>query len=323
MTPPTPRYYPLSRYLKERFGGRVRKVTIECGFTCPNRDSTKGAGGCVYCEPLTLVPKDLREGLTVTEQIDCGIERLKKRYDPEKFIAYFQINTNTYDNLGRLEKLYKEAMAHPLVCAIAVSTRPDCVDSRVLELLRGLKKEKHLWLEMGLQSANDRTLERINRGHTATDFKDAVLRSWEKGMDVCAHAIFGLPGEGREEMLDTVRFISELPVWGIKFHQLDVVKGTALEEMYGRGGFKILSLEEYAQIVVESLELLPPGVTIHRLSGTTPSRLLIEPRWGLDKFLVKAGIERLLEEKDTRQGAKRRGINFNVERRDFRWLNRE
>src|SRR3989304_919150 len=298
------RYNPISRYLKEKFGERVRKVTVNCGFTCPNRDGVKGVGGCTFCEPGTLIPKDYKEGLSVKEQIDGGGERLRKRRNVEKFIAYFQINTNTYDDAARREKLCREAMAHPRIIAVAISTRPDCVSDSVLTLLSGLKKEKHLWLEMGLQSSNEKTLEFINRGHTAADFKDAVERISKRGIDTCAHVIFGLPGEEKEDMLNTIRFISGMPVRGVKFHQMDVVKGAPLEGIYKNGGLRVLTLEEYAECVVESLELLPPSMVIHRLSGVTPKEFLIAPLWGLNKFLVKAEIEKLLEQRNTRQGAK-------------------
>ncbi|MEE9614049.1 MAG: TIGR01212 family radical SAM protein [Thermodesulfobacteriota bacterium] len=303
------RYYPLSEYLKERFGCRVYRVTLDGGFTCPTRDGTKGTGGCTYCEPATLVPKDHKDGASIGEQLAVGMEKVRKRHGVEKFIAYFQVNTNTYANTERLRVLYTEATSHPDVLALAVSTRPDCLGDEVLDLLAELKGGgKHLWLEMGLQSSSDRTLERIGRGHTAGEFSDAAWRARARGIEVCAHVIFGLPGEGREKMLDTVKFISRLPVWGIKFHQLDVVKGTALEKEYNGkerndDELKLLSLDEYAGLVVESLELLPPRVVVHRLSGATPRELLVAPRWSLKRSAARNRIEKLLIEENTRQGA--------------------
>jgi radical SAM protein (TIGR01212 family) len=187
------RYNTLSDYLKRRFKEKVYKVTLNAGFTCPTRDGTRGNGGCIYCEPATLVPKDYTPGMSIKEQLEKGIENVRRRHKAKKFIAYFQVNTNTYADIARLKSLYTEAQRHPKVLALAVSTRPDCVDDKVLELLREFKQLKHLWLELGLQSANDETLKLINRGHTAGDFKDAVLRAAERGIDVCAHLIIGLP----------------------------------------------------------------------------------------------------------------------------------
>ena len=303
----TERYNTLSTYLRRRFGCKVYKVTVDGGFTCPTRDGTKSRGGCAYCNPAGLVPKAHKGRRTVTEQIDSGVEWVRKRHGAERFIAYFQLNTNTYSDTGRLRDLYEEAVRHPEVAGLCISTRPDCVPDDVLDLLEDIGSRKALWLEMGLQSANDSTLERINRGHTSADFRDAVERARGRGIDVCAHVIFGLPGEREEDMLGTVRFVSELGVWGIKFHQLTVLCGTPLEDAYLNGGLKPLGLEEYVRLVVESLELLPPWVVVHRLSGDAPARYVVAPRWGVNKFIIKERIEGLLEARDTRQGMKWRG----------------
>lgn len=298
------RYNTLSNYLKKRFGCRVYKVTLNAGFTCPNRDGTEGTGGCIYCEAATLLPKGYSPGMSVTEQLETGIERVISRHKAEKFIAYFQINTNTYADIGRLKKLYNEALGHPEVIALAVSTRPDCLGGEVLELLRELKQLKHLWLELGLQSANDATLGFIKRGHTVEDFKGAALRAAERGIDVCAHLIIGLPGEERTDVINTIKFIAGLPVWGVKFHQMQVVKGTPLERMYNNKEIKTLNLEDYASLVVDCLELLPEDVIVHRLSGGVPRGFLAAPLWGVNKFEVTDRIEGLLAERETRQGAK-------------------
>lgn len=297
-------YYSLSDYLKDRFKQKVYKITINAGLTCPNRDGTKGTGGCVYCEPSTLVPMDSVAGESVTGQIKRGVERVRARHGADKFIAYFQINTNTYAPVEYLRKIYEEAAGHPDVVCLAVSTRPDCLGEDVLDLLEELKLKKPLWLELGLQSASDSTLKLINRGHTAGEFTDAVLRAGGRGIDVCAHIIIGLPGEGRSEVLSTARFVAGLPVRGVKFHQLQVVKGTPLEQMYRKGELTPLGLEEYAGLVVECLEILPRGTVIHRLCGDTPGGLLIAPRWGANKFMVIGRIEKLLKAMRTYQGAR-------------------
>jgi radical SAM protein (TIGR01212 family) len=326
-------YNTLSSYLKKKNGCKVFKVTIDGGFTCPNRDGTKGFGGCVYCEPSTLVPKEYA-GADIRAQLEAGIEKVRRRHRAEKVVAYFQVNTNTYAPLETLARMYREAFAFPEVIGMAVSTRPDCVDDRVLNLLKSFMDEgRGLWLELGLQSANDRTLRAINRGHTTAEFEDAVVRAHRLGIDVCAHVIVGLPGEGREEILNTMRFLGRQKVWGVKFHQMQVIKGTALQGMYekgvrahgkGQGGLspfdgnnadndplnlcppqvRPLSLDEYAGLVVESLEVLPPDMVIHRLCGDVPSRYLVAPNWGANKFMIMERITALMKERKTFQGAR-------------------
>lgn len=295
-------YNPLSAYLKARFNCKVFKVTINTGLSCPNRDGAKGYGGCVYCESATLVPKDYAGETDVREQLAKNIEKVRKRHKADKFIAYFQINTNTHAPVEYLRKIYFEALI-PDVIGIAISTRPDCVSDEVLDLLEEIKQKRHLWLELGLQSANDSTLKLINRGHTSDDFRDAALRASKRGIDVCAHAIIGLPGEERADILNTMEFISSLPVWGIKFHQLLVIKGTSLEEMYLSGRVKPLLLEEYAGLVVECLEVLPPQMVVHRLCGDGPKSLIAAPNWGANKFMIIERIAALLKERNTFQGA--------------------
>ena len=298
------RYNPLSGYLKKRYGQKVFKVTIDSHLTCPNRDGAIGYGGCSYCDPSTLVPEDFKgRTLSVDEQLRAGMERVRRRHGAERFIAYFQVNTNTHAPLDHLERIYREALVHKDVVGLAVSTRPDCAGERILDLLVEIKKQKDLWLELGLQSANDKTLERVNRGHGAAAFEDAVKRARDRSLEVCAHVIIGLPGEGREEILSTARFLSGLRPWGVKFHQLQVVKGTPLEEAYNIGELKVLGLEEYATLVVECLELMPPETLIHRLVGDTPERYLVAPRWGVNKFVVAETILKTMREKGTRQGA--------------------
>ena len=301
-------YNNLSDYFKERFGQKVWKVPIYAGLTCPNRDGTKGSGGCVFCEPSTLVWGSYKQGMSVTEQIDSGIKAASKKVKAEKFIAHFQANTNTYAPLNYLEGLYREAIKHQLVAGLSVSTRPDCAGDEVLDLLAAIKKETgFLWLELGLQSSKDSTLELVKRGHIAADFVDAVERAAKRGIDVVAHVIFGLPGEDMSDMIATAEFISSLPVRGVKFHQLDVVRNTPLEAMYERGEVKPLSLEEYVKAVVESIEVLRPDIVVCRLSGDTPKEFLIAPDWGAKKLAIKNRIERLLKERGGFQGKRFRG----------------
>lgn len=286
-------YITLSDFLKRKFGEKVFKVSLDAGFSCPNRDGKKGTGGCIYCNSETLIPLNFT-GEDIKGQLLSGMEKVRKRHNANKFIAYFQINSNTYAPIDYLKKVYREALL-PDIIAIAVSTRPDCVPDEVLDLLKELKKERFLWLELGLQSANDSTLAFVNRGHTAAEFRDAVERARLRGIDVCAHVIVGLPDETRDDMLKTARFLSDCRVWGVKFHQLQVLKDTPLLKLYEEGKVKTLSLDEYAAIVADSLTILPPSVVVHRLSGDAPLKYLVAPRWGANKFIVAERIEELLK----------------------------
>ncbi len=295
-------YNSLSNHLKSLFGCKVFKVTLDPGLSCPNRDGTKGTGGCAYCSSSTLLPKEHVPESEIREQLLTGIEYVRARHKAEKFIAYFQVNTNTHAPVEELKKLYEQALI-PDVAAIAVSTRPDCLSDDVLDLLCWLKTKKHLWLELGLQSANDATLASMNRGHTRADFEDAANRAAQKGIEVCAHIIIGLPGEGEEDALSTISFLNGLPINGIKFHQLQIVKGTALEGLWKKGEVKTLCLEEYASVVVKCIERLRGDIIIHRLCGDVPRQFLVAPVWGRSKFEVIEKIRGLMKEQGTRQGA--------------------
>jgi hypothetical protein len=301
------RYYPLSDYLKERFNRKVRKVSVDGGFTCPNRDNTVASGGCVYCEPDTLRRKGAGPDLSVTAQIDAGMAMLSRNRRADACIAYFQVNSSTYGPIERLRPLYEEALLHPLVAGISIATRPDCVGEEVLDLLAGLSSGTELWLELGLQSANDSTLARLNRGHTVKDFTGAFERASRRGLKVVAHVMAGLPFEPPDAIVDTARLLADIGVWGVKFHQLQVIKGTRLEKAFLHGEIPILELEEYARLVVECLELLPPDSVIHRLAADAPPEFLAAPAWEGGKRGVIRRIEDMLLERGTRQGARLAG----------------
>lgn len=296
-------YNPLSAYLKERFGCKVYKVTVDAGFTCPNRDGTKGSLGCAYCNAEALVPRDYAGAVDIGAQLRLGINKVRERHKAEKFIAYFQMNTNTHASVDQLRSIYAAALI-PEVAGVAISTRPDCLSDEVIGILSEIKSKRPIWLELGLQTSNDATLLRINRRHSVADFSSAVGRARLAGIDVCAHIIIGLPGEGRPEALSTVRFVAGLDLWGVKFHQLQVLKDTALEAVYLKGELDILELEEYASIVVDSLELLSPSTVIHRLSGDAPRRFIIAPDWGVNKFIIDELIIEMMRKRGTRQGAR-------------------
>src|SRR3990167_9676372 len=282
----TKRYISLSDFLKNKFGCKVFKVSLNAGFTCPNRDGTKGTGGCIYCKPESLLPLDYNPGIGIKEQLHHGIEYIRKRHKAEKFISYFQINTNTYAPVSELERIYRQGIDHPDVVGMAVSTRPDCLDNRILDLLKRLSKEKFLWLELGLQSSHNKTLKLINRCHTVEDFTDAVKRANNRNIPVCAHVILGLPGETKEAMIDTARFLSGLEIWGIKLHHTHIPRPDKLEEMYKKRGFRVLGLDEYADLVVKFLQEIPEDIIIHRLCGDTSRRFLVAPDWSVNKFVI-------------------------------------
>lgn len=298
----TKRYNSISDFLKQKFGCKVFKVSVDGGFTCPNRDGSKGLGGCIYCSQSSLAPIKSFDDKNITGQVLSGIEYIKKRHGAEKFIAYFQMNSNTYAKTDVLENLYKQAIGHPLVAGLAVSTRPDCVDENVISLLSELSQKKFLWLELGLQSANDKTLKSINRCHTLKDFTNAVNLAKAKNIPVCAHVILGLPDETRDDMLHTAIFLAEMDIWGIKLHHLHIHKQTKLEELYKQGKVKLLKLEEYANLVVDFLEIISSKIIIHRLCGDTSRRFLTAPDWSINKFVIIDRIHRIMEQRDTYQG---------------------
>lgn len=297
------RYNTLSDFLRGYFGRRVYKVSLWGGFTCPNRDGRKGEGGCIYCQPQALRPLSLVNGESIEEQLKDGIAYIKKRHKAEGFIAYLQSYSNTYAPIERLRETYYRAIDHPEVVGLAVSTRPDVVDDRVLDILSEIARERFLWVEYGLQSANDKTLESLNRGHTVKDFLSTYERTVKRGIRVCVHVILGLPEEDRKDMLKTAKLLSELKVWGVKIHHLQVYKGTRLEELYKDGRIRLLTLEDYIPLVVNFIELLNPSTVIHRLIGDAPKGFLVAPNWG-NKLSIIRMIEGYMEEKDTYQGAK-------------------
>lgn len=301
----TKRYNSLSDFLKNKFSCKVFKVSLNAALTCPNRDGTKGAGGCIYCKPETMMPLNYHDNMGIKEQLYQGIEYIQKRHKADKFISYFQINTNTYAPVHALEKIYRQGLDHPGVVGMVVSTRPDCVDDNMLDLLQTLSKEKFLWLELGLQSSHNKTLKLINRCHTVEDFTDAVKRANNRNIPVCTHVILGLPGETKEAMIDTARFLSGLGIWGIKLHHTHIHKGTKLEEMYKKKDFRVLGLDEYADLVVKFLQEIPEDIIIHRLCGDTSRRFLVAPDWSVNKFVILDKIHRLMEEMDTYQGNQR------------------
>lgn len=293
-------YRSLSSWLKEKFGGDVRKVAVDAGLGCPNR---VGSEGCIYCNPRGSGTGALQQGLSVSDQMARGIAFLSKRYRCRKFIAYFQSFTNTYGPPEVLRKLYTEALARPEVVGLAVGTRPDCVPDAVLDVLAEIGKEKLVWVEYGMQSVHARTLHLINRGHGPEVFFDAVQRTQARGLLTVAHVILGLPGESPDDMLETVSAVAKAGVHGIKLHPLYVIKGTALERMFDQGLYTPLTEEQASEMTIAALEALPPEMVIHRLTSDPHPEELVAPLWMLGKGGVRSRLEQAMRERNLKQGS--------------------
>jgi radical SAM protein (TIGR01212 family) len=296
-------YRDLNSYLRGRFGARVQKVTLDAGLTCPNRDGRVGVGGCLYCNARGSGTGAFARGLSITGQLEQGMTRLARRYGASRFIAYFQSFSNTYAPVEKLRALYQEALAFPEVVGLSIGTRPDCLTPEILDLLADIARDRLVWLELGLQSAHDDTLRLINRGHDAACFTRAVRAAADRGLEVVAHVILGLPGEGWREMAATARYLGGLPLQGVKIHLLYVVRGSALEGLYRSGSYRPLEEGEYIRLVADFLELLPPHLVIHRLTGDPHPEELVAPAWCRDKARVLTGLRAELARRGSRQGS--------------------
>ena len=270
-----------NQYLKNKYGGRIQKISIDAGFTCPNRDGTKASGGCTFCNNQSFSPYAMTKQ-AVEEQIEKAISFYKKRYKNIKgFIAYFQAFTNTYAPVEKLKEIYDKVMEYDEIIGISIGTRPDVVSEEVLDLISCYTVVKpEVWIEYGLQTANINTLRAINRAHGVADFVDAVLRTKRRGgIKICAHMIVGLPNETIDDYIETVKLISALNIDGIKIHPLHIVKHTVMEKQYYNGEIKPLDLDEYAEIVAELLDYIPDGMILHRITGEAAEEELIAPDW--------------------------------------------
>lgn len=298
------RFYPFREYLKEHFPYKVHKIPLHAGFTCPNRDGHVGVGGCTYCINESFSPNVNRPSLSIKEQVERGKAFHKKRYGAEKFIAYFQSFTNTYADLETLKSCYEDALNDKDVVGISIGTRPDCISDDILNLIDRYTKKYHVWIEYGLQSIHDRTLERVNRGHDYKTFLDAINRTKKTCINICVHVILGLPGETREDMMETAEAVSTLGIQGIKLHHLYVAKNTVLAEEYFQGKIQTLDMNTYIQLTADFLERIPSDVTVQRLVGDTHGNFLISPIWKASKAEVIYGITQELERRGTCQGSR-------------------
>jgi len=296
-------YRDYNSYLRELFGERVQKISLDAGLNCPNRDGTISDKGCIYCDGRgSGTGAWIRDGLSIDDQVLRGKKHIQRRYGAKKFIAYFQSFTNTYAPLSRLRALYDRALSHKDMVGLSVATRPDCVAGGELDLLASYQEDHLVWIEFGLQSAHDATLQRTNRGHDVACFERSVLLANESGLNVCAHVILGLPCEDRAMMLQTARFLSGLPVHGVKIHLLYVVKGTEMARLYEKREFSCLERDEYIEMVVDFLELLPPEVIVQRLTGDPVKSELVAPLWANEKSGNLTLIREALERRNTWQG---------------------
>jgi len=296
------RYYSFGKYLKERFGCRVHKVAIDAGFTCPNIDGTKGVGGCTYCNNKGFSFNSRVHSRPIREQIEDGIAFMRGRFKATKFMAYWQAYSNTYAPVNYLKSLYDEILPFEDIVSMAVGTRPDCVSPRSLDLLESYSDTREVWVEYGLQSSHNRTLERINRLHTYENFLWAIDKTMGRNLKICVHVILGLPGESREEMLQTAERLAPLSFHSIKIHLLHVMKNTEMEKQYLRGEFEIFTMEEYIQTVCDFVERLPADISIQRLTADAPPDVLIAPLWCLERKTIYQKIDEELERRNAYQG---------------------
>ncbi|SHJ06091.1 TIGR01212 family radical SAM protein [Thermoclostridium caenicola] len=296
------RYFSLKYYLRKRFPGKIKKIAIDAGFTCPNRDGTLGYGGCIFCSGKGSGDTGGSREMPIEEQIARGMAYHENRYGIRQFIVYFQAFTNTHGDPGYLRKLYEKAIQDDRVVALSIATRPDCLGPEILDVLDEVNRKKPLWVELGLQTIHDRTAELIGRRFDLPCFDQAVWNLKNRGIEVICHTILGLPGETPQDMIETARYVSRSGVQGIKLQLLHVLEGTALADMYQRGEFPLMEREAYVKTVVDCLEVLSPDIVIHRLTGDGPRDILLGPLWSLDKIGVLQDIDRELVWRDSWQG---------------------
>ena len=297
------RYNQFSAYLKNKFGVKVYKITLDAGFSCPNRDGTISTGGCIFCDDGGSFSQAHSNLLSIEEQVETGIVNLTERFKAQKFMSYFQAFSNTYKPVNELEKIYKSALKNDKIVGISIGTRPDCVDDEKIKLISSFKDDYYTWIEYGLQSVHDKTLKRINRGHDYDCFLRAYEKTKEAGINVCVHVIFGL-WESPEEIMETAQELARLEVDGVKIHMLCALENTKLADMYQKGEVSFMSEDEYVNLVCDFLEYLPKSTTIHRLAGNGFSKTLIAPKWLGAKFDCLNKIDREFIRRNSWQGSR-------------------
>ena len=300
------RYLNYNQVLKTEFTERVQKISINAGFTCPNRDGSKGTGGCTYCNNQTFSPEYCKPSRTISQQVEEGITFFHHKYAAQYYLAYFQSYTNTYDKIENLKAIYEEALSYPNVRGLVIGTRPDCVSDELLDYFAELAKTYYVMIEYGIESTCDKTLEFINRGHDFACAERAIRETARRGIKTGAHIILGLPTEDKSTIISHAQKLSQLPLTTLKIHQLQLVRGTKMAEQFAEHPewFKLYTAEEYCDLAIDFIEYLRPEIGIERFVSQSPKKLLIAPEWGLKNFEFLAKIEKRLEERDTWQARK-------------------
>lgn len=285
----------ISSYLKNHFGKKTVKLSIDGGFTCPNRDGSKGYGGCIFCSE--------NGSGEFASNIEEQIELLSEKWPNANYLAYFQNHTNTYAPVEELRKKYEKVLAHPLISGIAIATRPDCINEEVLDLLSEINEKHFLWVELGLQTIHEDTAKWMNRGYELETYDYAIKALHDHGIKTVVHLILGLPGESKQDMIDSVNYVTRSGAWGMKIHMLNVVKGSRMEKDYADYN-SFASIEEYVNFVCDLLEIIPPEIVMHRLSADAPRKILITPEWSYRKRTILNGIQHELKRRGSYQGCK-------------------
>ena len=298
----TPYYYDYGTWIRSRFPFRVQKISVDAGFTCPNRDGRLSTGGCIYCDNRTFNPAYCQRQDSITQQLEAGKQFFARKYPEMKYLAYFQAYTNTYASLDHLRRLYEEALSVKDVVGLAIGTRPDCVSDELLDYLEDLNRHCFLLMEYGVESTNDETLRRINRGHTFEQSRLAIEKTHQRGILTGAHIILGLPGEDAQENLRQASAISSLPIDILKIHQMQIIRGTRLAEEYEKQPFHIYSVEAYVQLIAQYIQRLRKDLVLERFVSQSPKELLIAPHWGLKNHEFTDLLNNYLKSKGIHQG---------------------
>lgn len=296
------RYHSLNYFLRNKFGEKIYKISLDGGFTCPNRDGKVSRGGCTFCSTRGSGDFAGSRILSITEQFEDRKKIMEKKWKDGKYIAYFQAYTNTYAPVEELKRKYEEALAQENVIALSIATRPDCLDEDVLDYLEELNKNIYLWVELGLQTINDETGRNFNRGYDLKVFDKSLKELQKRKIEVVVHTIFGLPGETKEDMLKTINYVAHSGAQGIKFHLLHLMMGTKMVRQYESGELQLLSKEDYIDLICKGVSMLPEEMVVHRLTGDAPRESLIGPMWSLKKWEVLNDIDKALVENDIWQG---------------------
>lgn len=296
------RYFSLNYFLRQKFGCKVFKISLDAGFSCPNRDGTINTGGCTFCSDRGSGEFAGNREYSISKQFAQIKSVMNNKWKSGKYIAYFQAYTNTYAPIQVLREKYAEAINQQGVVALAIATRPDCLSEEVLDLLQEFNKNIYLWIELGLQTSNEETARKINRGYKIDVFEKALKNLNERGIPVVVHTIFGLPGENEADMLSTIKYLAQKDIQGIKIHLLHLIEGTAMVKDYENGNLKFMEKSQYIKLVCKAITMLPSNVVIHRLTGDPPRNKLIGPKWSINKWEILNGIDDFLKDNNLYQG---------------------